>query len=158
MTRPRKADGYPAGSLITGEMESVDYFDSYVIESKTDEPVDQIVKRMFALPSWVRFLLRLRYFLIAKPFGLRTGTLKERTDGSDFVRMTVIHRNENEIVMGDDDKHLYYRLSVMKRHTKPLTEIALTTVVRFHNNWGRIYFAFIRPFHKIIVKSILRRM
>ena len=139
-------------------MESIDYFDSYVIESETAKPVDHIAREIFALPSWVVALLKLRHVLIARPFGLRTGTLNRKTHGSDFRPMTVIDKNENEVLMGDDDKHLNFLFSVMKRNRKELSEITLTTVVKFHNTWGRVYFAFVKPFHKVIVKSILKKI
>ena len=36
-------------------------------------------------------------------------------------------------------------------------EATLATLVRFHNGWGRAYFACVRPFHGLIVKGMLRR-
>jgi hypothetical protein len=60
--------------------------------------------------------------------------------------------------MGDDDKHLYYRISILKRNTEKRFEVYLTTIVKFKNNWGKIYFAFIKPFHKMVVKSMLKKL
>ncbi len=109
----------------------------------------------------------IRYFLIVKLFGLKTGIRKRKgeaghsTDHSlqnSFGEISIIIRNENEIVMGDDDRHLYYRLSVLKRGTGKYNEICLTTVVRFHNTWGRAYFTMIKPFHKIIVRYMLKKI
>ena len=32
------------------------------------------------------------------------------------------------------------------------------TVVKFNNRLGRLYFFFIRPFHKVIIRSMLKRV
>ena len=34
----------------------------------------------------------------------------------------------------------------------------ITTVVKFNNRLGRLYFFFIRPFHKVIIRSMLKRV
>jgi hypothetical protein len=36
--------------------------------------------------------------------------------------------------------------------------VFLTTVVRYNNVGGKIYFAVIRPFHGIIVRTMLRKI
>ncbi len=158
MKRVHKLEKYPNNTLIASHMESIDYFDSYMIEKETDESVDQIVKKILALPVWVEFLLNIRYFLLVKPFGLRTGVMTDKQTKSNDEPVPVINRNENEIVMGEDDRHLYYGISVMKLKKAALSEITLTTVVKFHNQWGRIYFAFIKPFHKLVVRSMLSKI
>lgn len=65
-----------------------------------------------------------------------------------------------EIILGEDDKHLDFRLSVLcsqqpspggKRH------LTLSTVVHCHNWLGRLYILVIAPFHRLIVQSCLRR-
>ncbi len=139
-------------------MDSIDYFDSYMIEKETDESVEQIVKKILALPAWVEFLLNVRYLLIVKPFGLRTGVMTDKPAKLNAEPVPVLNKNENEIVMGEDDKHLYYGISVMKMKKAVISEITLTTVVKFHNQWGRIYFAFIKSFHKLVVRSMLRKI
>ncbi|MBU3916777.1 DUF2867 domain-containing protein [bacterium] len=60
--------------------------------------------------------------------------------------------------MGSDDKHLYYRISVMKKEIEQGTEIYLNTIVKFKNIWGRIYFLPVSLGHKLVVKSLLKRL
>ena len=36
--------------------------------------------------------------------------------------------------------------------------ISISTAVQYHNRLGRIYFALIRPFHRIIIRRMLRRI
>ena len=69
----------------------------------------------------------------------------------------VIDRSESEIVMAEDDKHLYFRSSLLIQDTSDryLQAAYLTTIVQFHNIWGKIYFAIVRPFHRLIMKEML---
>ena len=60
--------------------------------------------------------------------------------------------------MGSDDKHLYYRISVMKKEIEQESEIYLNTIVRFKNVWGKLYFLPVRLGHKLVVKSLLKRL
>lgn len=65
-----------------------------------------------------------------------------------------------EVVFGEDDKHLDFRLSVLCS-SQPLPEgkrhLTLSTVVHCHNRLGRLYILVIAPFHRLVVQSSLRR-
>ena len=141
-------------------MVSVDYYDSYMIKKKTDDSIEKITKKILTLPGWINFALRIRYYLIVKPFGLSTGRFDNKTESSEknSEPVPIIEKNENEIVMGSDDKHLYYRISVMKKEIGQQSEIYLNTVVRFNNILGRLYFLPIKLGHKLVVKSLLNRL
>lgn len=65
-----------------------------------------------------------------------------------------------EIVLGEDDKHLDFRLSVLYSDTpSPLGKqrLIVSTVVHCHNRLGRAYIFLIAPFHRLIVQASLRR-
>lgn len=160
MMKIYKISGLPEGTLITNNMPSIDYYDSYMIKKKTDDSIDKIARKMLTLPAWINFALRVRYYLVVKPFGLSTGRFDDipvkPEESSEPV--PVIEKNENEIVMGSDDKHLYYRISVMKKVTGQEPEIFLNTVVRFNNVWGKIYFLPVRLGHILVVKSLLKKL
>ena len=85
-------------------------------------------------------------------FGLKTG--KEILKGQT-TNFPIIEQLENEIVMGENDKHLDFRTSVSVDRENSF--IYLTTIVHFNNLFGRLYFLPVKPFHKIIVKSSLKR-
>lgn len=59
----------------------------------------------------------------------------------------VIARNENEIVMAEDDEHLSFRTSVLTQHYGNKTTIYQSTIVRFKNFWGRLYFLPVKLFY-----------
>jgi hypothetical protein len=98
---------------------------------------------------------------IVRLFGLEvSGKEAQEQDyyplGSRLMIFTVSARNENEIVMEEDDKHLKFRTSVLVDREK--SEIYLTTVVKFHNWGGRLYFIPVKPVHRMLVKSQLKKI
>ena len=95
-------------------------------------------------------------------FGLATGS-KENTNidsfypiGSKAVYFTVLDRNENEIVMAENDKHLNFRTSVFIDRHDITSTIYFSTVVSFNNIWGKLYFVPVKPFHRLIIRSLLK--
>lgn len=160
MVRIIKAKKLPEGTLILKDLSSVDYFDSYLIVKKNEDSIERITEDILYLPKWVIVALKIRYYMIVKPFSLGTGKFdKQRVmSKANSEPVPIIEKNENEIVMGSDDKHLYYRISVMKRAVEQRTEIYLNTVVRFNNIWGKIYFVAVKLGHKLVVKSLLKRI
>ena len=108
-------------------------------------------------PRWVGWLMALRDALVAG-FGLKTSSgLRDdgATDRIDFFR--VYDRRPHEIILGEDDRHLDFRLSVLVEDSALRRRLVATTVVTFNHLGGRAYIAAITPFHRLIVKSSLRR-
>ncbi|MDR1338982.1 MAG: DUF2867 domain-containing protein [Prevotellaceae bacterium] len=153
-----KADKIPDKSIISNGFGKTDYCDSYRIVKQTNETVDGITTQIFRMPGWVIGLMKIRNGIV-EIFGLRSGeNVKEAAYypvGSKAGYFTVTERNANEIIMGEDDRHLYFRTSVLIDREQSF--IYLTTIVRFHNLWGRIYFLPVKPLHRLIVKSLLKR-
>jgi hypothetical protein len=161
----------PDNSIISRDMnDGIHYIDSYSIEiENTDNySIDYLTALLFSsIPSWVRMLLKLRDFLV-KPFGLETGIIPEQGTldkslyyniGDRAIFFPVIDRSESEIVMAEDDKHLYFRTSLFVKKTSDqnLENVYLTTLVKFHNIWGKLYFAPVKPFHKLIMRTLLKK-
>ncbi|MFI1394975.1 DUF2867 domain-containing protein [Streptomyces sp. NPDC020681] len=61
--------------------------------------------------------------------------------------------SDDELLLGEDAGHLDFRGSVLLTDA----DVTLTTVVRFHNWRGRLYFAVVRHFHPFMTRMILRR-
>lgn len=128
------------------------------------ESLDKITTQIFQTPRWADMLMRIRN-AFARLIGLDTGGYKRDTYVSDYypigsraVYFTVIDRNDNEILMAENDKHLNFRVSVLKIQEEAITYIYLSTVVKFNNSLGRLYFFFVKPFHRIIIISLLKRL
>jgi hypothetical protein len=159
MNKVFKLKTYPESIQVYADMDRVDYFDSYMTVKSTPDSVAEITRKLLKSPGWVNALGKLRDILV-KPFGLKTeNDIKTEQAGThEFDFAPVLYRSEQEIVMGMNDKHLYFRLSVLKVAKQDGSQIFLTTVVRFNNVGGRIYFALIRLFHGLIVRTMLRRL
>ena len=142
--------GIPDNSQITGGFQYIHFFDSFRITLQTTKDIDEIQRQLMKMPGWVDFLMNIRNKIV-RIFGLKTERNEEQN-----TYFKCISRNENEIVMGEDDKHLNFRASILtdrKNHY-----IYLTTAVHFNNALGKVYFFFIKPFHKIIMRSLLKRL
>jgi hypothetical protein len=106
---------------------------------------------------------------IVKLFGLKTDSETERQkqlehfkcEKGDHVGLfRVFDRTENEVIMGEDDKHLNFRVSFLLDKitdgTSTKKNLTITTVVQFNNFFGRLYFLLICPFHKVIASTTLK--
>lgn len=79
--------------------------------------------------------------------------------GEQLGLFRVIARTENEVVLGEDDKHLDFRVSLQLEKSKLNNiekELTISTLVKFHNRMGRLYFIPVKPFHRFIVPSMLK--
>ena len=168
MGRVRTLDRPPEGSIITRNMAGgIDYLDAFAIEieNRNDYSIDHLTSLLFtSLPSWGRALLKFRDVLV-KPLGLRTGLIPEQekldphvkyTPGDRAIFFRMIDRTDSEIVMAEDDTHLYFRVSLAALPKGGTTQcVRLTTLVQFHNTLGRFYFAVVKPFHRLLVRRLL---
>jgi hypothetical protein len=115
-------------------------------------------KRMFGRsPRWIAGLMTVRNHVVA-PFGLKTPGPK-RIAASDTIGLfPVVSQSPNRLVAGFDDKHLDFRVIVDVSPAGGGRSVTATTLVRTHNLLGRLYLATVLPFHRIIVRSMLRRL
>jgi hypothetical protein len=155
----------PANSGIANWYEGCDMVDAYGVALSPHSTADIETLARFLLaqpPLWLRLLLGMRDAIVA-PFGIKTSRELARAplpDSSKRIAFFKIFSNsKDEIVLGENDKHLDFRLSVLRAPTDHSSEsrIIVTTAVRCHNRLGRSYLALIEPFHRIVVKSYLRR-
>jgi hypothetical protein len=92
-------------------------------------------------PLWIRSLMGLRNRL-----GRLVG-LKAAPPGG----FPVVRQSADEVVLGFDDWHLDFRVVMVVADGTA----TITTVVRWHNGWGRAYLALILPFHRAIAARML---
>lgn len=148
---------FPADSLAAKYLPA-DYADAFECTCPLPAEVtpDDILDGFrTAAPGWVEALMKLRNQLV-RPFGLKHGNGKEP---SKSVLGQVTDRSESETVSSLDDKHLLFYVSVrLVRETPEAARVLMGTIVHLHNRLGKVYFTVIRPFHKIIVQSSLRRV
>jgi hypothetical protein len=101
---------------------------------------------------------------IARGFGLEAPTVAEilkpatRTSyrvGDKIGPWPIFFINDNEIVAGRNNKHLDFRLSVLRLIDGDAESVVVSTVCSVHNLAGKIYLFFIVPFHRAGVRSLL---
>lgn len=154
----------PAQSRIASFYAKTDLADAYAIElpDHASGRPEELARFVFShLPPWMRRLMRLRDALVGG-FGLKTAAkLQSMSDEELERRVGIFHvydSGPDEIVFGEDDRHLNFRLSLLCRPASPTSsarQVVLSTVVRCHNVWGRLYLAVIAPFHRRIARSSL---
>jgi Protein of unknown function (DUF2867) len=107
-------------------------------------------------PRWVGILLKIRNRVVGL-FGLKSAELK-LTGQEQIGGFPVIEHDEEHVLLGFNDKHLDFRLIVaVQPEGAGQQRVSLTTLVKRHNVFGRIYILLITPFHKLIVKTFLKR-
>jgi hypothetical protein len=97
-------------------------------------------------------LMTLRDALVAP---LRLHPVSQR---GDALRFPVVSTSPSEVVVGLDDRHLDFRVSVEVCRPATGPVVVVTTVVRRHNLLGHIYFALIRGPHRVLVPLWTRRV
>lgn len=128
--------------------------------SQTVSPNEVMAAFWTTRPAWLNFLFWLRDLLV-RPFGLKTGEDGSREkleealkNGESYGFMSVVEQTPDETVVALDDKHLVAYMSIYIEGR----EIFASTVVKYHNKLGVVYFNLIRPFHTLVVKNIFKQM
>jgi hypothetical protein len=115
-------------------------------------------ERMMARqPRWIETLTSLRNILVT-PLGLKTSG-ESRTAPREMVGIfPIVSQTPDRLVAGFNDKHLDFRVVVDVANSGALRNVTLTTLVLTHNRLGRTYLAIILPFHRLVVRSLLRQV
>ncbi len=155
----------PRGTLVEHDFPRIDYADAYQARLPVGlaVDVDSIARSIFlSVPRWIHTLMALRNRIVA-PIGLKTpdwdaieSEEPRFQPGSSIRGFRVIERTEDEIVFGEEDSHLDFRLSILRQTAGDDIQVILSTVVRFNNWIGRAYFLPVKPLHEIIVPAMIR--
>jgi len=152
----------PKNSLLENIEMTFDYVDTFNIQLERNDVQswEPIVAFFQCSPKWANILFRIRNKVV-KLFGLKAdlANLGEMNPpfqkGDKFGLFNLYEINESEGILGEDDFHLDFRMSLQIDENEVLH---LTTAIKFNNVLGKMYLAIIKPFHKLIVKSFLKKM
>ena len=163
MSFPEKSSLYPGH-------EEYDYIDSFggVLEDSCNkigiiDIADAFVK---PLPRWAEALMQLRNRIVSLVGLKRSKKFYGKIHTEQFIPgekvgfFNVYNRTISEIILGEDDKHLNFRVSLFidNHESDPSKKIVAVTTVVSYNNWmGSVYFFFVKPFHKLIVPAMLKK-
>ena len=152
----------PISSQLNAKKKDYDYIDLYAHTLKRKNTNSDDLFRAFftSAPSWVDFLFKLRNSIV-KLLGLKAEMADLRDIkpscmvGQSYGIFTIFNKSHREVIMGTDDKHLDFRVSLLVDDSEKLI---ISTVVKFHNTLGRSYFSIVKHFHRFIVPSMIKRM
>ncbi|MEP4271645.1 MAG: DUF2867 domain-containing protein [Roseibium sp.] len=164
-----KSEELPAKSLLNAYVARGDYLDvfSVSLQGRTDlQTADMRVLADHMLNAdigWMTSLIALRDKLVA-PLGLKTTSdlardqraapLTDRQPGDRIGFFRIYDMREHEIVLGEDDRHQNFRLS-LSGQAGDRPRLFAATCCKRHNVFGYLYLALILPFHRKLATTLL---
>ncbi|APA88241.1 DUF2867 domain-containing protein [Paraburkholderia sprentiae WSM5005] len=137
-----------------------DFADAFSVDlpERACHDAEALARHVFARqPAWIGMLLRFRDILV-RPFGLKTAADLKQKGGDRISLFHVFERYDDEIVLGEDDTHLDFRLSVLVQPSSHgRSRLTVTTLVFYKRPLGRAYITLIAPFHRVVVRASLHR-
>jgi Protein of unknown function (DUF2867) len=162
----------PTASALHTAFPKMNYSDAFSAIINDEQlqllPVDAAKAFFSAAPAWVSWLMQLRNAIV-KLFGIKTSGANGSREsilnnftgepGQAIGLFRVFSKSEHEIVLGENDKHLDFRISVwLEPQGSGKQVLTLSTIVVLHNWFGRLYFWPVKFFHRLIVPAMLRAM
>jgi hypothetical protein len=144
-----------SGALLAGAQ----FVDAYRVALEgTALDARKAAEKMFARgPRWISVLLNLRNTIVA-PFGLKTSGAREPAPGGVIGIFPVLSETPERLVAGFNDHHLDFRVVVDVAAAEAGQQVTTTTLVLTHNLLGQTYLAIILPFHRLVVRAMLRQV
>jgi hypothetical protein len=155
----------PPESGVTSIYPATDLADAFAIQLPAGSITnpEALARFIFTNPApWITSLMTVRDAMVAG-LGLKTtaqlNDLPASEKGARVGIFKIYSSNDDEIILGEDDKHLDFRVSLLRKGPAAdgTHRLVATTVVQCHNRLGRAYIFVIAPFHRAVVKTYLRR-
>lgn len=157
----------PDNSLVKEAFSKINYADAYRAKLPENRPHDLTsLLNSFAgaPPPWLGRLMQIRN-LFSRLLGLEPKARRLRSSqglslepGARLGLFKIFQKTTNEILMGEDDTHLNYRVSILLQPEQAACWATISTIVHYNNWRGRLYFIPVRPFHRLIVTTMLKNM
>ena len=156
----------PPSSVLDRQVIDAAYFrDIYRVP--LHDPGAGVVDLFFGIfghhPLWMKVALIVRNRLAAL-CGLEVPTVSDILHpqikssyrvGDKIGPWPIFFLSDTELVAGQDNKHLDFRLSVLKVTEGEAASVLVSTLCTVHNASGKVYLFFIIPFHKWGVRRLL---
>ncbi len=147
-------------TFLKNEFPKIDFGDNfYIVVPKTSLKTAREATLLLGkvAPGWIYSLMNLRNTIV-KPFGLETGKT-DRNDSDWLSAAPILSETPDIMVFGLNDSHLDFKAAItLQDELENQQRISIETVVKLNNVAGRTYFFFVKPFHKIIIKTFLKRL
>jgi hypothetical protein len=154
----------PEDSLLHKQTATVHYQDCFAASVFSAAPVtikQTGIAFSTGAPAWIGKLMKLRDQIVGS-LGLKTGkglTAAPPTtfnNGDQLGIFKILDKNEKEVILGENDKHLDFRVSLYLQQQPTEQQLLCTTTVHYNNRLGKIYFFFVKPFHRLIVPAMIK--
>lgn len=153
----------PPDSALAPLFMGADLLDAYAVQLPpgANDDLEVLARAGFERQAWwIRALTRVRDGIMA-PVGVKSSRavgVAAAARGPVIGFFPLLSKNAGELVMGEDDRHLDFRLAILLRPgAAGGRELVVVTVVHCHNWLGRTYLAAIAPFHRVIVPASLEQ-
>jgi len=143
---------------LTSLLPGAQFADAYALDMAPPKlDARRAAERIMARsPRWIAALLALRNLVVA-PLGLHTSPPSPAAGLGVLGIFPVLSQTPDRLVAGFDDRHLDFRVIVNVSPRLERQRVTLTTLVLTHNRLGRAYLAAVLPFHRVIVRAMLRQ-
>lgn len=153
----------PSDSVLAPLYVGADLLDAYAIHlpAGANDDLEVLARAGFERQAWwIRALTRVRDVVMAT-VGVKSSRavgVAAAARGPVIGFFPVLSKSAGELVMGEDDRHLDFRLAILLRAgAAGDRELVVVTVVHCHNWLGRTYLAAIAPFHRVIAPASLEQ-
>lgn len=149
----------PEASKLLGSFKRVTFADAYQVALVNHAiTAEDAAHAIFGhSPAWVGTLMKARG-VFAKAVGLKHSDMKSGEQQRGIFK--VQQRHPNEVIIGEDDSHLNFRISVLRasvEESDAAPTVTVSTAVETHNALGRAYMFVVKPFHRVIARSMVQR-
>ncbi|WP_085317886.1 DUF2867 domain-containing protein [Derxia lacustris] len=155
----------PPASAVARLLPGASFFDAWTVPvaDPSLSALDLFLKAARRTPRWIDAAMALRNRVVA-PFGLKDlgglAAVSATRAGADYRPgervgiFTLIANTPDEVLLGDDDRHLKVVVSLRREGAA----VVVTTVVHTRNWLGRLYMLPVTPMHKLIAPAFLARL
>ena len=152
----------PSDSVLAPLYVGADLVDAFAIHlpAGASDDLEVLARALFERQAWwIRALTWVRDAVMAM-----VGVKSSRAIGAAAAMrgpvigyFPLLSKSAGELVVGEDDRHLDFRVANLLRTGAGGRELVVVTVVHCHNRLGRTYLAVIAPFHRTILRANLER-
>jgi Protein of unknown function (DUF2867) len=146
-------------------IERADFRDAYRVPlRRSDLSVVEIFFAIFARrPGWMKLMLIARNKAAALA-GLEVPTTSEIMNmekkdrylvGEKIGPWPIFFLGSDELIAGRDNKHMDFRVSIMKVHDGSRPSVVVSTLCLVHNKFGQYYLFSVIPFHKFGLRRLM---
>jgi len=158
-----QAIAVPSDCILAPLYRNADLVDAYAVQlpARASDDLVALARAGFERQVWwIRALMGVRDMVMAT-VGVKSSRavgIAAAARGPVIGFFPLLSSSAGELVMGEDDRHLDFRLAIQLRAgAAGGKELVVVTVVHCHNLMGRAYLAAITPFHRVIARASLEQ-